>query len=92
MTELWAALISGGVTLAVCLVSNHAQAEKTRALLEYRLGQLEQQVARHNRVVERTFRLECDTEVIQEQIRVANHRIKDLEQQTRNRERTEAER
>lgn len=34
---------------------------------------------KHNNLVERTYRLEGDVEVIHEQIRVANHRIGDLE-------------
>lgn len=41
-------------------------------LTQYRLKQLEDKVNKHNQVVERTYRLE-------EQMKVANHRIKDLE-------------
>ena len=58
METLLAAAISGAVTLAVCLITNHAQAEKTRALIDYRVSELEKKVDRHNSVVERTFRLE----------------------------------
>ena len=58
METLLAAAISGAVTLAVCLVTNHAQAEKTRALIDYRVSELEKKVDKHNSVVERTFRLE----------------------------------
>lgn len=79
MGTILAAVISGAVTLAVCLITNHAQAEKTRALLDYRLTELEKKVDKHNHIVERTFRLEGDMEVVHEQIKVANHRIEDLE-------------
>lgn len=79
METIFAAVISGAVTLAVCLITNHAQAEKTRALLDYRLTELEKKVDKHNHIVERTFRLEGDMEVLHEQIKVANHRIEDLE-------------
>lgn len=79
MGTILAAVISGAVTLAVCLVNNRAQAEKTRALLDYRLSELEKKVDKHNHLVERTFRLEGDMEVVHEQIKVANHRIEDLE-------------
>lgn len=79
METVFAAVISGAVTLAVCLITNHAQAEKTRALLDYRLTELEKKVDKHNHIVERTFRLEGDMEVLHEQIKVANHRIEDLE-------------
>ena len=41
--------------------------------------QLESKVNKHNQVIERTYELEKHTEVIDEQIRVANHRIGDLE-------------
>lgn len=79
METILAAVISGAVTMVVCLVNNHAQAEKTRALLDYRLSELEKKVDKHNHLVERTFRLEGDMEVVHEQIKVANHRIEDLE-------------
>ena len=58
METVLAAAISAAVTLAVCLIQNHAQAEKTRALLDYRLGELEKKQDRHNNLMERTFRLE----------------------------------
>ncbi len=41
-------------------------------LVDFRLQKLEEKVAKHNQVVERTYRLE-------EQIKAANHRISDLE-------------
>ena len=41
-------------------------------LIKYRIEQLEKKVEKHNSVMERTFRLE-------EQRKVANHRIQDLE-------------
>lgn len=41
-------------------------------LTNYRLEQLEKKVEKHNTVIERTF-------VLEEQMKVANHRIADLE-------------
>ncbi len=81
MGTILAAVISGAVTLIVCMVNNHAQAQKTRALLDYRLSELEKKVDKHNQVLERTYRLETEMEVAREQIRVANHRIQDLERE-----------
>lgn len=49
-------------------------------LVNYRLQQLEQKVQAHNHLVERTYHLESDMEVVHEQIKVANHRIEDLEE------------
>ena len=81
MGTILAAVISGAVTLVVCMINNHAQAEKTRALLDYRLSELEKKVDKRNQVLERTYRLETEMEVAREQIRVANHRIQDLERE-----------
>ena len=71
METILAAAISAAVTLVVCLVQNHAQAEKTRALLDYRLGELEKKVDKHNKVVERTF-------VLEGQMKEVVHEITDL--------------
>lgn len=53
--------------------------KKSTSLVEYRLSQLEEKVDKHNNVIERTFHLEEDTRVLEERIKVANHRIDDLE-------------
>ena len=58
METIIAAAVTGAVTLAVCLVQNHAQAEKTRALLDYRLSELEKKQDKHNSLMERTYKLE----------------------------------
>lgn len=41
-------------------------------LIKYRIEQLEKKVEKHNSIMERTYRLE-------EKVKVANHRIDDLE-------------
>lgn len=48
-------------------------------LTQYRLEQLEKKVDKHNNLVERTYRLEESEAVLEEKLRVANHRIDDLE-------------
>jgi len=45
-------------------------------LTTYRLEQLEKKVDKHNTVIERTF-------ILEEQMKVANHRIGDLEEKER---------
>ena len=50
-------------------------------LTNYRIEQLEKKVDKHNTVIERTYKLEETQAVIQEQIKVANHRIGDLEKE-----------
>lgn len=48
-------------------------------LTTYRLEQLEKRVQAHNNLIERTYKLEERTELQEEKIKVANHRIEDLE-------------
>lgn len=49
-------------------------------LTNYRIEQLEKKVEKHNNVVERVYILEKHEAVIDEEIKVANHRIEDLEE------------
>lgn len=48
-------------------------------LTNYRLEQLEKRVQAHNNLVERMYQVEERTELQEEKIKVANHRIEDLE-------------
>ena len=48
-------------------------------LTSYRLEQLEKKVEVHNKVIDRVYKLEERTELQEEKIKVANHRIEDLE-------------
>lgn len=75
METIISALISAGVTLIICLVQNN----KTKALMEYKLDELTSHVAKHNNLIERMYIAEKDISVIQNDIKVANHRIEDLE-------------
>ena len=59
--------------------ANNAQQEKTRTLMEYKLEELTKRVNEHNNLIKRTYALEEKMSVHEEQIKVANHRIEDLE-------------
>ena len=48
-------------------------------LTNYRIEQLEKKVEKHNNVIERVYNLEKHEAVMEEEIKVANHRINDLE-------------
>ena len=48
-------------------------------LMMYRIEQLEKKVEKHNNLIERTFKIEEGVAILDEKIRVANHRIDDLE-------------
>lgn len=74
-TEVIIALI----TLAGSGIGAFAGVVTSAKLTNYRLEQLEKKVDKHNTVIERTYKLEEIQAVIQEQIKVANHRISDLE-------------
>lgn len=49
-------------------------------LTNYRIEQLEKKVDKHNTVIERTYNLEKNLAIVNEQIEGTNHRIKDLEE------------
>lgn len=68
MMEIIVALISGGVTLIGVLIAN----SRSQAVTETRLEELTREVRLHNNFAMRV-------PVIEEQIKVANHRIEDLE-------------
>lgn len=48
-------------------------------LSNYRIEQLEKKVDRHNNLIERMFKAEESINLLDEKLRVANHRIQDLE-------------
>lgn len=72
-------MLSAVVAIVVCLINNKYQHSKAMALVTYRLDELEKKMDKHNNLVERTYCLEEKTAVQAEQIKVANHRIEDLE-------------
>lgn len=49
-------------------------------LTTYRIEQLEKKVEKHNQVIDRVYKLEQADAVEEEEIKVINHRINDLEQ------------
>ena len=61
-----------GGTLGGILVSNK--------LTNYRIEQLEKKVDKHNKVIDRVYCLEKQAAVIDEDLKVVNHRIYDLEE------------
>lgn len=79
METIIATAISCVATLLVCLINNHYQQQQTRTLIEYKIDELAKRVDKHNNVIERVYELEKHTDVVDEQIKVANHRIADLE-------------
>lgn len=52
---------------------------RSTALIAYRLEQLENKVNKHNNIIERTYCLEKRCDLTDEKLKVANHRLDDLE-------------
>ena len=78
-TDVAVALIGLGGSAIGSLAGVLASAKLTA----YRIEQLERKVDKHNTVIERTYKLEEDQAVMEEKIKVANHRIDDLEKMER---------
>lgn len=53
-------------------------------LVIYRIEQLEKKVEKHNGVLERVYSLETNKAVVEEDLKVINHRIDDLEKGQKN--------
>lgn len=53
-------------------------------LTKYRITQLEKKVDKHNHLIERQYDIEKITAVLSENLKVANHRIADLESEVKN--------
>lgn len=73
------AIISSLITGILALLGVYAANRKAAALMEYRLQQLEEKVNKHNNLIERMYAVEEKTTVLDEKLKVANHRIEDLE-------------
>ena len=86
MTTILSAIISAAAAIVVSIINSNYQHRRLLAELEkhdemnaYRIEQLEKKVDKHNSLVERTYRLEEEAHVLDEKVKVANHRIDDLE-------------
>ena len=76
MTEgIIIAIISGAFSIVGYLIGNYKSQSKTL----YRIDQLEKKQDKHNTLIERMYRTEERLDLVEERIKVANHRIEDLE-------------
>ena len=74
-TEIIVAII----TLFATLIRTCSGMVVSSKLGNYRIDQLEKKVDKHNQVIDRVYKLEQKDAVHDEEIKVANHRIADLE-------------
>lgn len=76
MTDtLLSSIIAGIAALLGSLIAN----SRTKALICYRLDELEKKQDRHNTLIERTYVLEQKYAVLDNKEKVSEHRIDDLE-------------
>ena len=68
MESIVTAIITGGITLLGVLIAN----SKSQAVMETKVDELTREVREHNNFAKRM-------PVVEEQIKVINHRIEDLE-------------
>lgn len=76
-----AEIIAAGMSLLGTLAGTFGGIYASGRLTGYRIEQLEQKVQAHNNLITRTYQLEQDVAVMDEKIKVANHRIDDLEKE-----------
>ena len=79
MDTIIASSITAAVPLVVCLITNHAQAQKSMSLIEYRLNELTEQVKRHNNLIDRTYKLETDAVRHDDELKRINKRLEIME-------------
>ena len=72
-------IISTIITALFAFLGVYISNRKASAVMEYRLKELEKKVEKHNNLVERMYGAEEKITVMEEKIKVANHRIDDLE-------------
>ena len=87
-TAIIVAIVAAGGSLFGTVITIRQQMKEQSGLINYRMDQVEERVGtlsdkveKHNSIVERTFRLEDKFELVDEKIKVANHRIDDLERE-----------
>lgn len=72
-------IIIGVLAMVGSLGGAYFANKKSTALIAYRLEQLEKKQDKHNQLIERTYALEEKTGLLEERVKVASHRIDDLE-------------
>lgn len=73
------AIIVAILSLLGTAAGSFASIMTSQKLTNYKIDELKRQVEKHNTIIERTYRLEERATLTEEQIKVANHRINDLE-------------
>lgn len=76
---MWVQIIVAILAFLGTLFGSIAGILTANKLTNYRIEQLEKKVSVHNQLVERMYEIEKREDVMEEKVKVANHRIDDLE-------------
>ncbi|MBO4579293.1 MAG: hypothetical protein J5715_03965 [Clostridiales bacterium] len=76
MTE---AIIVAVLSLTGTAIGSVASVFAANKLTNYKIDELRKEVEKHNGLIDRVYKLEEKATLTEEQIKVANHRIEDLE-------------
>ena len=71
-------IVVGVLSLCGTLIGSIGGIMTANKLTGYRIEQLEKKVDKHNNIIERVYRLEDNDALLEEKIKVANHRLEDL--------------
>ena len=82
MSTAWATIIGAAVAALASIIVSWLNSKKQIDLISFQIGELRMAQEKHNKVIERTYRLEEIAAVHEEKLKVAGHRIDDLEKKT----------
>jgi len=74
----YSTIIVAILSLLGTLIGSFASNSKTQAVIEYRLKALEAKVDKHNQVIDRTYQLEKNEAVFQEQLADLEEHVEEL--------------
>ena len=79
MTDILVPILTAVITGSLSLIGVYFSNRKSAALIEYRIKQLEAKQDAHNKLIERTYKLEDHANVVDVKLNVMKGQIDDLE-------------
>lgn len=79
METIISTAITAAVTLAICLISNRAQAKATEALILHRLNELERKQDTHNNLITKVTELSVHSDKNIKDVNELFRRIREIE-------------
>lgn len=79
---MWVQILIAFLAFLGTLIGSIAGILTANKLTNYRVEQLEKKVSIHNNLIDRMYEVEKREDVLEEKVKVANHRLDDLERST----------